>query len=145
MLNTDLEVDGKYPPVVEAFRQRILVADSILFASPDYCAVRFLSYHTGQLIFSWRNQQQWMNFLSCCTKTLLFNSCSSIDTHSRLEEALFFDSYLVVNFALVSQNSSFSTLYMCLNCIKVVSVFPSHLVLIFFLAKKITTNKYVLT
>ncbi|KAH1030749.1 hypothetical protein J1N35_042923 [Gossypium stocksii] len=36
MLNTDLEVDGKYPPVVEAFRQRILVADSILFASPDH-------------------------------------------------------------------------------------------------------------
>ncbi|MBA0624301.1 hypothetical protein Godav_009685 [Gossypium davidsonii] len=36
MLNTDLEVDGKYPPVVEAFRQRILVADSILFASPEY-------------------------------------------------------------------------------------------------------------
>ncbi|XP_052482484.1 NADPH:quinone oxidoreductase-like [Gossypium raimondii] len=44
MLNTDLEVDGKYPPVVEAFRQRILVADSILFASPDYCiAVRFVA------------------------------------------------------------------------------------------------------
>lgn len=36
MLNTDLEVDGKYPPVVEAFRQRILAADSILFASPEY-------------------------------------------------------------------------------------------------------------
>ncbi|KAK8643247.1 hypothetical protein V6N13_012551 [Hibiscus sabdariffa] len=36
MLDTDLEVDGKYPPVVEAFRQRILAADSILFASPEY-------------------------------------------------------------------------------------------------------------
>ncbi|XP_022748279.1 NADPH:quinone oxidoreductase-like [Durio zibethinus] len=36
MLNTDLEVDGKYPPVVEAFRQQILEADSILFASPEY-------------------------------------------------------------------------------------------------------------
>ncbi|XVF82324.1 hypothetical protein PTKIN_Ptkin16aG0037400 [Pterospermum kingtungense] len=36
MLNTDLEVDGKYPPVVEAFRQKILEADSILFASPEY-------------------------------------------------------------------------------------------------------------
>ncbi|XVE68332.1 hypothetical protein DITRI_Ditri09bG0059200 [Diplodiscus trichospermus] len=36
MLNTDLEVDGKYPPVVEAFRGKILEADSILFASPEY-------------------------------------------------------------------------------------------------------------
>ncbi|XVE68333.1 hypothetical protein DITRI_Ditri09bG0059300 [Diplodiscus trichospermus] len=36
MLNTDLEVDGKYPPVVEAFRQKVLEADSILFASPEY-------------------------------------------------------------------------------------------------------------
>ncbi|KAE8709772.1 putative NADPH:quinone oxidoreductase 2 [Hibiscus syriacus] len=36
MLNTDLEVDGKYPAVVEAFRQRILAADSVLFASPEY-------------------------------------------------------------------------------------------------------------
>ncbi|KAK8579783.1 hypothetical protein V6N13_142954 [Hibiscus sabdariffa] len=36
MLNTDLEVDGKYPPVVEACRLRILAADSILFASPEY-------------------------------------------------------------------------------------------------------------
>lgn len=43
MLNTDLEVDGKYPPVVEAFRQRILVADSILFASPDYWYEAFSS------------------------------------------------------------------------------------------------------
>ncbi|XVF82323.1 hypothetical protein PTKIN_Ptkin16aG0037300 [Pterospermum kingtungense] len=36
MLNTDLEVDGKYPPVVEAFRQKILEVDSVLFASPEY-------------------------------------------------------------------------------------------------------------
>ncbi|KGN51093.1 NAD(P)H:quinone oxidoreductase [Cucumis sativus] len=36
MLNTDLEVDGTYPPVVEAFRRKILEADSILFASPEY-------------------------------------------------------------------------------------------------------------
>ncbi|KAK9682192.1 hypothetical protein RND81_10G056900 [Saponaria officinalis] len=36
MINTDLEVDSKYPPVVEAFRQKILEADSILFASPEY-------------------------------------------------------------------------------------------------------------
>ncbi|KAK4406380.1 NAD(P)H:quinone oxidoreductase [Sesamum angolense] len=35
-LNTDLEVDGTYPPVVEAFRQKILAADSVLFASPEY-------------------------------------------------------------------------------------------------------------
>ncbi|GMH25688.1 hypothetical protein Nepgr_027531 [Nepenthes gracilis] len=40
MLNTDLEVDGKYPPAVEAFRQKIRQADSILFASPEYnCSV----------------------------------------------------------------------------------------------------------
>lgn len=36
MLNTDLEVDGTFPPEVEAFRQKIREADSILFASPDY-------------------------------------------------------------------------------------------------------------
>ncbi|OMO87395.1 NADPH-dependent FMN reductase [Corchorus olitorius] len=36
MLNTDLEVDGKYPAAVEAFRHKILEADSILFASPEY-------------------------------------------------------------------------------------------------------------
>lgn len=35
-LNTDLEVNGIYPPPVEAFRQKILEADSILFASPEY-------------------------------------------------------------------------------------------------------------
>lgn len=35
-LNTDLEVDGTYPPVVEAFRQKILAADSVLFGSPEY-------------------------------------------------------------------------------------------------------------
>ncbi|MBA0820446.1 hypothetical protein Gohar_022109 [Gossypium harknessii] len=36
MLNTDLVVDGKLPPAVEAFRQKILQSDSILFASPEY-------------------------------------------------------------------------------------------------------------
>ncbi|KAL6514905.1 hypothetical protein OROGR_020484 [Orobanche gracilis] len=35
-LNTDLEVNGTYPLVVEAFRRKILSADSILFASPEY-------------------------------------------------------------------------------------------------------------
>ncbi|XP_051123470.1 NADPH:quinone oxidoreductase-like [Andrographis paniculata] len=35
-VNTDLEVNGTYPPAVEAFRQKILAADSILFASPEY-------------------------------------------------------------------------------------------------------------
>ena len=36
MLNTDLEVNGTYPPAVEAFRQKILEADCYLFASPEY-------------------------------------------------------------------------------------------------------------
>ncbi|OMO87396.1 NADPH-dependent FMN reductase [Corchorus olitorius] len=36
MLNTDLEVDGKFPAVVETFRQKILEFDSFLFASPEY-------------------------------------------------------------------------------------------------------------
>ena len=36
MLNTDLEVNGTFPPVVQAFRQKILQADSVLFASPEY-------------------------------------------------------------------------------------------------------------
>lgn len=35
-LNTDLEVDGTYPPVVEAFRKKIEEADCFLFASPEY-------------------------------------------------------------------------------------------------------------
>lgn len=35
-VNTDLEVNGNYPPVVEVFRQKILAADGVLFASPDY-------------------------------------------------------------------------------------------------------------
>ncbi|EEF49551.1 NADPH:quinone oxidoreductase, putative [Ricinus communis] len=35
ILNTDLIVDGAYPPIVEAFRQKILKADSFLFASPE--------------------------------------------------------------------------------------------------------------
>ncbi|KAH7548577.1 hypothetical protein ACOSQ2_032201 [Xanthoceras sorbifolium] len=36
MLNTDLEVDGTFPPVVEAFRQKIREADCYLFASPEF-------------------------------------------------------------------------------------------------------------
>lgn len=36
MINTDLEVDGKFPPAVEEFRKEILQSDSILFASPEY-------------------------------------------------------------------------------------------------------------
>lgn len=35
-LNTDLEVDGTYPPEVEAFREKIRQADCYLFASPEY-------------------------------------------------------------------------------------------------------------
>lgn len=36
MLNTDLENNGTYPPIVEAFRHKILQAHSVLFASPEY-------------------------------------------------------------------------------------------------------------
>ncbi|KAJ3687991.1 hypothetical protein LUZ61_017155 [Rhynchospora tenuis] len=36
LLNTDLEVDGKFPAPVEEFRQKIASADAILFASPEY-------------------------------------------------------------------------------------------------------------
>ncbi|KAK7323358.1 hypothetical protein VNO77_26829 [Canavalia gladiata] len=35
-VNTDLEKDGTYPPEIESFRRKILAADSILFASPEY-------------------------------------------------------------------------------------------------------------
>ncbi|PON53308.1 NADPH-dependent FMN reductase-like [Parasponia andersonii] len=35
-VNTDLEVDGTFPPAVQAFRNKILEADSVLFASPEY-------------------------------------------------------------------------------------------------------------
>ncbi|KAJ7949352.1 NADPH:quinone oxidoreductase [Quillaja saponaria] len=36
LTDTDLEVNGTYPPEVEAFRQKILEADSVLFASPEF-------------------------------------------------------------------------------------------------------------
>ncbi|KAI9115266.1 hypothetical protein K1719_013585 [Acacia pycnantha] len=36
MLNTDLEKQGTFPAEVEAFCRKILEADSILFASPEY-------------------------------------------------------------------------------------------------------------
>ena len=36
LLNTDLEIEGTFPAEVEAFRQKILAADSVLFASPEY-------------------------------------------------------------------------------------------------------------
>ncbi|KAF8032044.1 hypothetical protein BT93_D1064 [Corymbia citriodora subsp. variegata] len=36
MINPDLEVEGRFPPAVEEFRQKVLAADSILFASPEY-------------------------------------------------------------------------------------------------------------
>lgn len=36
LLNTDLEVDGKFPAPVEEFRQKIASADAFLFASPEY-------------------------------------------------------------------------------------------------------------
>ncbi|KAJ7295634.1 hypothetical protein O6H91_08G080200 [Diphasiastrum complanatum] len=35
-VNTDLEVDGRFPEVVERFRAKVLQADSILFACPEY-------------------------------------------------------------------------------------------------------------
>ncbi|OIV99061.1 hypothetical protein TanjilG_32320 [Lupinus angustifolius] len=38
IINTDLENQGgvAYPPIVQSFRQKILQADSVLFASPEY-------------------------------------------------------------------------------------------------------------
>lgn len=35
-MNQDLEVDGTYPPAVEAFREKMRQADCYLFASPEY-------------------------------------------------------------------------------------------------------------
>lgn len=35
-VNTDLESNSTYPPAVEAFRKKILEADCVLFASPEY-------------------------------------------------------------------------------------------------------------
>ena len=35
-INTDLEVNGRFPEAVETFRAKVLEADSILFASPEY-------------------------------------------------------------------------------------------------------------
>ncbi|KAM0052660.1 putative NAD(P)H dehydrogenase (quinone) [Helianthus debilis subsp. tardiflorus] len=36
MLNTDLEIDGKYPQSGTTFRDQILQSDCFLFASPEY-------------------------------------------------------------------------------------------------------------
>ncbi|KAJ1287109.1 hypothetical protein BS78_03G404900 [Paspalum vaginatum] len=36
LLNTDFEVDGGFPPAVEAFRDKVRGADCFLFASPEY-------------------------------------------------------------------------------------------------------------
>ncbi|CAO2167751.1 unnamed protein product [Urochloa humidicola] len=36
LLNTDLEVDGGFPPAVETFRAKVRAADCFLFASPEY-------------------------------------------------------------------------------------------------------------
>ncbi|CAA7398516.1 unnamed protein product [Spirodela intermedia] len=36
LLNTDLEVGGKYPPPVETFRRKVLESDAVLFACPEY-------------------------------------------------------------------------------------------------------------
>ncbi|ONI20871.1 hypothetical protein PRUPE_2G038100 [Prunus persica] len=36
LIRSDLEGEGSFPPAIEAFRQKILEADSILFASPEY-------------------------------------------------------------------------------------------------------------
>ncbi|KAL6010095.1 hypothetical protein ACLOJK_000526 [Asimina triloba] len=35
-MNIDLEVGGVFPPAVEHFRQKILAADCVFFASPEY-------------------------------------------------------------------------------------------------------------
>jgi NAD(P)H-dependent FMN reductase len=35
-LNTDLEVDGRFPDAVESFRKRFLDADCVLFSTPEY-------------------------------------------------------------------------------------------------------------
>ena len=36
LLNTDLEAGGRFPPAVEAFRDKVRAADCFLFASPEY-------------------------------------------------------------------------------------------------------------
>jgi chromate reductase len=38
LINQDLEQDGKYPAPVERFRSKILAADALLFATPEYNA-----------------------------------------------------------------------------------------------------------
>ncbi|EHA8590687.1 hypothetical protein COCNU_scaffold022301G000020 [Cocos nucifera] len=55
-LNTDLEISGKYPPPVEAFRRKILEADSIFFASPEY------NYSLSDLIWNLISQNGWFQF-----------------------------------------------------------------------------------
>ncbi|KAJ0048151.1 hypothetical protein Pint_16005 [Pistacia integerrima] len=54
MLNTNLEVNGTYPHVVEAFHQKILAADYYLFASPEY---------------NYSVSGEWTRYQICATRT----------------------------------------------------------------------------
>jgi NAD(P)H-dependent FMN reductase len=61
MLNTDLEVNGTFPPVVEAFRQKILQADSVLFASPEYnfSVTGMVSLSLLRFVYSFIEKSKW--------------------------------------------------------------------------------------
>ena len=104
MLNTDLEGNGTFPPTVEAFRQKIKEADSILFASPEYnFSVSGTPFYTSFYSLVLENWCAVCNlsvlvykFLSC-VKTLFWESftyptsmrCIRM-TLLKLEELLYF-------------------------------------------------------
>ncbi|XP_050231067.1 NADPH:quinone oxidoreductase-like [Mercurialis annua] len=57
MLNTDLIVDGAYPPAVESFRRTIVKADSFLFASPE---------HNYSITAPLKNAMDWASMAPNC-------------------------------------------------------------------------------
>ncbi|KAE9457288.1 hypothetical protein C3L33_10807, partial [Rhododendron williamsianum] len=60
MQNTDLEVDGTYPPTVEALRRKICEADSVLFASPE-CNYSISAPLKNAIYWASRPPNMWAN------------------------------------------------------------------------------------
>ncbi|THG08419.1 hypothetical protein TEA_015077 [Camellia sinensis var. sinensis] len=75
MLNTDLEVNGTFPPVVEAFRQKIREADSVLFASPEYNYSVTDNLEEEEIVAL----SKGLTCLHCLPEQLHSNPCSFVD------------------------------------------------------------------
>ena len=79
LLNTDLEVDGGFPPAVEAFRAKVRAADCFLFASPEYnysIASTFLALSSSQFQISRALPPLRSNFVKDMMEPWLLNSAA---------------------------------------------------------------------